>query len=73
MDDESTIKLPIYPDVTFSYNQTRTIASKPLTLSELTGQTILIDGMCHMERFDTGPLLMISPEICATFSFGSGI
>ena len=36
MDDESTIKLPIYPDVTFSYNQTQIIASKPFDTSELT-------------------------------------
>ena len=74
MDDESTIKLPIYPDVTFSYNQTRIIASKPFDTSELTGQTILIDGYANLERLFLLILPEIGfPEICATYTWGSGV
>ena len=73
MDDESTIKLPIYPDVTFSYNQTRIIASKPFDTSELTGQTILIDGMPIWNAYFTDLTGDGFPEICATYTWGSGI
>lgn len=73
MDDELTIKLPIYPDVTFSYNQTQIIASKPFDTSELTGQTILIDGMPIWNAYFTDLTGDDFPEICATYSFGSGI
>lgn len=73
MDDESTIKLPIYPDVTFSYNQTQIIASKPFDTSELTGQTILIDGMPIWNAYFTDLTGDDFPEICATYSFGSGM
>ena len=73
MDDESTIKLPIYPDVTFSYNQTRIIASKPFDTSELTGQTILIDGMPIWNAYFTDLTGDGFPEICATYTWGSGV
>ena len=73
MDDESTIKLPIYPDVTFSYNQTQIIASKPFDTSELTGQTILIYGMPIWNAYFTDLTGDDFPEICATYSFGSGM
>ena len=73
MDDESTIKLPIYPDVTFSYNQTQIIASKPFDTSELTGQTILIDGMPIWNAYFTDLTGDVFPEICATYTWGSGV
>ena len=73
MDDESTIKLPIYPDVTFSYNQTRIIASKPFDTSELTGQTFLIDGMPIWNAYFTDLTGDGFPEICATYTWGSGV
>ena len=73
MDDESTIKLPIYPDVTFSYNQTQIIASKPFDTSELTGQTILIDGMPIWNAYFADLTGDGFPEICATYTWGSGI
>ena len=73
MDDESTIKLPIYPDVTFSYNQTRIIASKPFDTSELTSQTILIAGMPIWNAYFTDLTGDGFPEICATYTWGSGI
>ena len=73
MDDESTINLPIYPDVTFSYNQTQIIASKPFDTSELTGHTILITGMPIWNAYFTDLTGDGYPEICATYTFGSGI
>ena len=73
MDDESTIKLPIYPDVTFSYNQTQIIASKPFDTSELTGQAILIDGMPIWNAYFADLTGDGFPEICATYTWGSGI
>lgn len=73
MDDESTIKLPIYPDVTFSYNQTQIIASKPFDTSDLTGHTILITGMPILNAYFTDLTGDGYPEICATYSFGSGM
>lgn len=73
MDDESTINLPIYPDVTFSYNQTQIIASTPFDTSELTGHTILITGMPIWNAYFTDLTGDGYPEICSTYSFGSGM
>lgn len=73
MDEESTINLPIYPDVTFSYNQTQIIASTPFDTSELTGHTILITGMPIWNAYFTDLTGDGYPEICATYSLGSGI
>ena len=73
MDDESTINLPIYPDVTFSYNQAQIIASKPFDTSELTDHTILITGMPIWNAYFTDLTGDDYPEICATYTFGSGI
>ena len=73
MDDESTINLPIYPNVTFSYNQTQIIASKPFDSSELTGHTILITGMPIWNAYFTDLTGDDYPEICATYTYGSGI
>ena len=73
MDDESTINLPIYPDVTFSYNQTQIIASKPFDTSELTDHTILITGMPIWNAYFADLTGDDYPEICATYTFGSGI
>ena len=73
MDDESTINLPIYPDVTFSYNQTQIIASKTFDTSELTDHTILITGMPIWNAYFTDLTGDDYPEICATYTFGSGI
>ena len=73
MDDESTINLPIYPDVTFSYNQVQIIASKPFDTSELTDHTILITGMPIWNAYFADLTGDDYPEICATYTFGSGI
>ena len=73
MDDESTINLPIYPDVTFSYNQAQIIASKPFDTSELTDHTILITGMTIWNAYFADLTGDDYPEICATYTFGSGI
>ena len=73
MDDESTINLPIYPDVTFSYNQAQIIASKPFDTSELTEHTILITGMPIWNAYFADLTGDDYPEICATYTFGSGI
>ena len=73
MDDESTINIPIYPDVTFSYNQAQIIASKNFDTSELTDHTILITGMPIWNAYFTDLTGDDYPEICATYTFGSGI
>lgn len=73
MDDESTINLPIYPDVTFSYNQAQIIASKPFDTSELTDHTILITGMPIWNAYFADLTGDDYPEICATYTFGYGI
>lgn len=73
MDDESTINLPIYPSVTFSYNQAQIIASKPFDTSELTDHTILITGMPIWNAYFADLTGDDYPEICATYTFGSGI
>ena len=73
MNDESTINLPIYPDVTFSYNQAQIIASKNFDTSELTDHTILITGMPIWNAYFTDLTGDDYPEICATYTFGSGI
>lgn len=73
MDDESTINLPIYPDVTFSYKQAQIIASKNFDTSELTDHTILITGMPIWNAYFTDLTGDDYPEICATYTFGSGI
>ena len=73
MDDESTINLPIYPDVTFSYNQAQIIASKPFDTSELIDYTILITGMPIWNAYFADLTGDDYPEICATYTFGSGI
>ena len=73
MDDESTINLPIYPDVTFSYNQAQIIASNPFDTSKLTDHTILITGMPIWNAYFADLTGDDYPEICATYTFGSGI
>ena len=73
MDDEYTINLPIYTDVTFSYNQAQIIASKPFDTSELTDHTILITGMPIWNAYFADLTGDDYPEICATYTFGSGI
>ena len=73
MDDESTINLPIYPDVTFSYNQAQIIASKNFDTSELTDHTILITGMPIWNAYFADLTGDDYPEICATYTFGFGI
>ena len=44
MNGELTIEIPEYPGVEFKYTKAQIIASKPFNDSDLTGQTILIDG-----------------------------
>lgn len=73
MEDEATINLPVYPDVTFTYNQEQIIASKPFSSSDLTGHTILIAGMPIWNAYFTDLTGDGYPEICATYSFGFGM
>ena len=72
MDDESDIKLPIYPDVTFSYNKTQISASKPFDTSE-TDPITLISGMPIWNAYFTDLTGDGYPEVCASYSFGSGM
>lgn len=72
-DNEITIEIPEFPNVTFSYTPERIVASKSFDDADLEGHSILISGMpiwnayfCDM----TGDGL---PEICASLSMGSGM
>lgn len=71
--DGLNIELPEYPGVTFQYNKTQIIASKPFDDSNLTGQIILISGMPIWNAYFTDLTGDGYPEICATYSFGFGM
>ena len=73
MVDELTIELPEFPGVTFTYNQAQIIASKPFDNSELTGPVIMISGMPIWNAYFTDLTGDGYPDICATYSLGSGI
>lgn len=73
MEDELTTELPEFPGVTFTYNGGQIIASKPFDDSMLTGNTILISGMPIWNAYFADLTGDGYPEICATYSFGSGI
>ena len=47
--------------------------TKPFDTSELTGQTILIDGMPIWNAYFTDLTGDDFPEICATYTWGSGV
>ena len=73
MEDELTTDLPDYPGVTFRFTKNQIIASKPFDNSDLTGKVILIDGMPIWNAFFTDVTGDGYPEICATYTYGSGI
>ena len=73
MEDELTIELPEFPGVTFTYNRAQIIASKPFDNSELTGHVIMIGGMPIWNAYFTDLTGDGYPDICATYSYGSGI
>jgi len=73
MDKELNIELPEFPGVIFQYNTSQITASKPFDGSGLTGQTVLVTGMPIWNAYFTDLTGDGYPEICATFSFGSGI
>lgn len=73
MEDELTIELPEYPGVTFTYNRAQITASKPFDNSELTGHVIMISGMPIWNAYFTDLTGDGYPDICATYSYGSGI
>lgn len=73
MGDELTTELPEFPGVTFTYNTSQIIASKPFDNSELTGHVIMIGGMPIWNAYFTDLTGDGYPEICATYSWGSGM
>ena len=73
MNGELTIEIPEYPGVEFKYTKAQIIASKPFNDSDLTGQTILIDGMPIWNAYFTDLTGDDFPEICATYTWGSGV
>ena len=68
-----TTELPDYPGVTFQYTVNQIIASKPFDNSELTGNVILIGGMPIWNAYFTDLTGDGYPDICATYTYGSGI
>ena len=73
MNDELTLELPEYPGVTFQYTGLQIIASKLFSDSDMTGHTILIDGMPIWNAYITDLTGDGYPDICATYTWGSGI
>lgn len=73
MNGEISLEIPEYPDVTFKYTEAQIIASKPFDDSNLSGHTILIDGMPIWNAYFTDLTGDGFPEICATYTWGSGI
>ena len=73
MNDELTLAIPEYPGVTFQYSGLQIIASKPFSDSDMTGHTILIDGMPIWNAYVTDLTGDGYPDICATYTWGSGI
>ena len=73
MEGELTTELPEYPGVTFQYTEYQIIASKPFNNSELTGNVILIDGMPIWNAYFTDLTGDGYPDICATYTYGSGM
>ena len=73
MNDELTLELPEYPGVTFQYTGLQIISSKLFSDSDMTGHTILIDGMPIWNAYITDLTGDGYPDICATYTWGSGI
>ena len=68
-----SVEIPEYPGVMFQYTEAQIIASKPFDESELSGHTILIDGMPIWNAYFTDLTGDSLPDICATYTLGSGI
>lgn len=68
-----SMKIPEYPEVTFWYTGTQIISSKSFEDSELSGYTILIHGMPVWNAYVTDLTGDGLPDICATYTVGSGI
>ena len=66
-------EFPEYPGVTFQYTVNQIIASKPFNNSNLTGHVILIGGMPIWNAYFTDLTGDGYPDICATYTYGSGI
>lgn len=73
MEGGLTTELPEYPGVTFQYTKNQITASKPFDHSDLTGHIILIDGMPIWNAYFTDLTGDGLPDICATYTYGSGI
>ena len=73
MNGELSVEIPEYPGVTFKYTKAQIIASKPFNDSDLSGHTILISGMPIWNAYFTDLTGDGFPEICATYTYGSGI
>ncbi len=73
MEEELSIELPEFPGVTFLYSANQIIASRPYDGSDLTGNTILINGTPIWNAYFTDLTGDGYPEICATLSFGFGM
>lgn len=73
MNGELSVEIPEYPGVTFKYTEAQIIASKPFDDSNLSGHTILIDGMPIWNAYFTDLTGDGLPDICATYTLGSGI
>ena len=73
MNGELSVEIPEYPGVTFKYTEAQIIASKPFDDSDLSGHTILIDGMPIWNAYFTDLTGDSFPEVCATYTWGSGI
>ena len=68
-----TIELEAYPGVTFQYNGTQITASRPFGDSQLTGHTILIEGLPIYNAFFADLTGDGYPEIFTTCAFGFGM
>lgn len=68
-----TTELPDYPGVNFQFTRNQIIASKPFRDSVLTGPITLIDGMPIWNAYFSDLTGDGYPDICATYTYGSGI
>ncbi len=73
MTEGLTAELSVFPGVTFRYTGTQIIASKAFDDSGQTGHTILIDGMPIWNAYFADMTGDGLPDICATYTWGSGI
>lgn len=73
MEGNLTAELPEYPGVTFQYTEYQIIASKPFNGTDSDGHTILIAGMPIWNAYFTDLNGDGYPEVCATYTYGSGM